>query len=82
MKPKNLQPADVKAHGRYPSNYGGEHTVFEWASMFHLGADFRERLVHRIRDAEKFCSFGATNNPMVLASIFNEELALSGRLSQ
>lgn len=81
MKPRHLNPRDIRAHGDYPSNYGGEHTVFEWASMFHLGAQFHADLREGIRDAGRFCAFGADNNPLVLASVFNETLDRSGRLS-
>lgn len=74
MKPKKLDAVEVKAHGPHASKNDADWTVFEWAKKMGLGRDFKKALEAHIRKSEEFCSFGATNNPGVLASCFNEVL--------
>jgi hypothetical protein len=72
MKLRELTRRDVKAHGPCPSDYGGTKTVYEWAEEMGFDMEFRRALLRKIQEAEQFCSYGATNNPGVLADCFNE----------
>ena len=74
MKPRSLQSDEIKAHGPCASDNGGTRTVFKWAKKMGFGKTFESALRTKIHEAEQYCCFGATNNPGVLASCFNEVL--------